>query len=142
MNIKSITITAEVTVCKPVESVWQVWSSPDDIMQWNIPFDNWHTPRVENDLKPGGKFLFRMETKDGSEGFDHSGKYDKVIINQLIEYTGDDGRKSVIEFISNGDTTTVAETFEPEKTISIEMQKEFCQSVLNNFKKYIETKND
>jgi uncharacterized protein YndB with AHSA1/START domain len=142
MGTQSLAITVEVTVNKPIESVWQDWARPADIMQWNIPFDDWHSPRVENDLKPGGSFLFRMEAKDGSVGFDHSGKYDKVINNQLIEYTGTDGRKSVIEFISKGDTTTIVETFEPEPINPLEMQKDFCQSVLNNFKKYTESKND
>ena len=66
-------------------------------MQWNIPFDNWHSPMVENDLKSGGGFLFRMEAKDGSEVFDHTGKYDRVIDNQQIEYTLSDGRKARIE---------------------------------------------
>lgn len=142
MENQSLTITVKVNIDKPIESVWQVWSTPADIMQWNIPFDNWHSPYVENDLKPGGNFLFRMEAKDGSEGFNHSGKYDKVIKNKLIEYTGNDGRKSIIEFISNGHTTTIIETFEPEKSNPREMQKDFCQSVLNNFKKHIEIKND
>jgi uncharacterized protein YndB with AHSA1/START domain len=141
MDTQSSAITVEVTVNKPVENVWQVWVRPADIMQWNIPFDDWHSPRVENDLKPGGSFLFRMEAKNGSEGFDHSGIYDKVISNQLIEYTDADGRKSIIKFIPHGDTTTIVETFEPEKTNPIEMQKDFCQSVLNNFKRYTESKN-
>jgi uncharacterized protein YndB with AHSA1/START domain len=140
MDNKAQTITVEVTIDKPIDLVWQVWSSPADIMQWNIPFDDWHSPRVDNDLQTGGSFLFRMEAKNGSEGFDHSGVYDKVIINQLIEYTGTDGRKSSIRFVANDKTTTIAETFEPEKTNSIEMQKDFCQAILNNFKKYVETK--
>ena len=71
----------------------------------------------------------RVEAKDGSLVFDHSGEYNKVIINQLIGYTVSDGRKSIIEFISNGDTTTIIETFEPEKENSIEIKKNFCQSV-------------
>ena len=142
MDMQSLKITAEVTVNKPIEIVWQVWATPSDIMQWNIPSDDWHTPFVDNDLKTGGRFFFRMEAKNGSEGFDHSGKYENVIINQLIEYIGDDGRKSIIEFVSNGETTTIIETFEPENTNPIEMQKDFCQSVLNNFKKYIETKSE
>jgi uncharacterized protein YndB with AHSA1/START domain len=140
MDNKAQTITVEVTIDKPIDLVWQVWSSPDDIMQWNIPFDDWHSPRVDNDLKTGGRFSFRMEAKDGSEGFDHSGVYDKVINNQLIEYTGSDGRRSSIKFVPKDITTTVIETFEPEKTNAIEMQKDFCQAVLNNFKKYVETK--
>jgi uncharacterized protein YndB with AHSA1/START domain len=140
MDNQAPTITVEVTIDKPIDLVWKVWSSPADIMQWNIPFDDWHSPRVENDLQTGGSFLFRMESKEGSEGFDHSGVYDKVIINQLIEYTGTDGRKSSIRFVANDKTTTISETFEPEKTNSIEMQKDFCQAILNNFKKYVETK--
>lgn len=139
MENESLYITVEVTVNKPVSEVWRRWSTPKDIMQWNIPFEDWHSPRVENDLKSGGHFSFRMESKDGSEGFDHSGIYDCIVDQNLIEYTGNDGRKSVIKFISNEDnTTTVTESFEPEKTISIEMQKNFCQSVLTNFKRYVE----
>jgi uncharacterized protein YndB with AHSA1/START domain len=142
MANKLLALTVEITIDKPVEYVWQVWTTPADIMQWNIPFDDWHSPRVESDLRQGGNFLYRMEAKNGSVGFDHSGKYDKVIINQLIEYTVSDGRKSIIEFVSKGDKTIIVETFEPERENPIEMQKDFCQSVLNSFKKYAETKNN
>lgn len=136
------TITVEVTVEKPIASVWKIWANPADIMHWNIPFVDWHCPRVENDLQTGGRFLFRMEAKESSEGFDHSGKYDVVILHQLIKYTGDDGRKSEIKFVSNSDSTTVIETFEPEETNPIDKQRDFCLSVLNRFKKYTESKED
>ncbi len=96
--------------------------------------------RVDNDLKSGGRFIFRMEAKDGSEGFDHSGIYDTVIHHQLIAYTGDDGRKSKIKFISFGDTTMVSETFEPEISNPIDMQRDFCQVVLHKFKDFTESK--
>jgi uncharacterized protein YndB with AHSA1/START domain len=76
MDNKLLALTVEITIDKPVEYVWNVWTTPADIMQWNIPFDDWHSPRVENDLNEGGSFLFRMEAKDGSTGFDHSGNYD------------------------------------------------------------------
>lgn len=76
--------------------------------------------------------------KDGSVGFDHSGKYDKVIKNELIKYTVSDGRKSIIRFVPNGDCTNVIETFDPEKETPIEEQRKFTQAVLDNFKKYAE----
>ena len=133
-------ITAEVTINKPVEIVWKTWTTPADIMQWNIPFDDWHSPKVENDVKEGGQFLFRMESKESSEGFDHSGTYDKVINNQLVEYTVSDGRKSIIQFLSEGDKTRIIESFEPEAGNPVDMQRDFCQSVLNNFKRYAENK--
>jgi uncharacterized protein YndB with AHSA1/START domain len=122
------------------EYIWETWTTPSDIMQWNIPFDDWHCPRVENDVRTGGNFLFRMEAKNGSAGFNHAGKYDRVINHQLIEYTVSDGRKSIIQFIPNGDATALIETFEPEKENAVEMQAAFCQSVLNRFKKYAENK--
>lgn len=140
MSSQTLNITIEIAINKSIDDVWEFWITPADIEQWNNPFENWHCPRVENDLTPGGSFLYRMEAKDGSGGFDHSGIYDKVLSHQLIEYKLSDGRRSIIQFISDGDTTRIIETFEPEKGNSLEMQKYFCQSVLNNFKKYAEQK--
>lgn len=132
-------ITVEIKVKAPVEKVWKLWTTAEDIMQWNNLNHDWHSPHVEIDLKEEGKFLFRMETKDGSVGFDHAGKYDKVVTNELIEYTVSDGRKSIIQFIPDGDDTRLIETFEPEASNPVEMQKEFCQAIIDNFKNYAES---
>ena len=131
-------ITAQVAVNAPIEKCWKLWTTPADIMQWNNPSEEWHSPRVENDPREGGSFLFRMETKDGKMGFDHSGRYDKVIPNELIEYTVADGRRSVIRMIRVGDSTNVIEVFEPEANTPVDMQRDFCQGVLENFKRYAE----
>ena len=96
-----ITVTA--TVHAPVEKVWKMWSTPEDIMQWNSASDDWHTPKAENDLRTGGTFSSRMEAKDGSFGFDFGGVYDEVKPNELIEYTMGDGRKVKVVFESNAD---------------------------------------
>ena len=131
-------ITVETTIKSTIENVWNLWTTPEDIRQWNNPSEEWHTLKVENDLKDGGKFLFRMESKDGADGFDFSGTYDKVILNKLIEYTLDDGRKTINEFIQNENSVTITETFEPEAKTPLDVQRDFCQGVLNNFKKYVE----
>ena len=131
-------LTAETTIAAPIEKVWRLWTTAADIMQWNNPSNEWHSPRIEIDMKEEGRFLFRMETKDGKTGFDHAGKYNKIVNHALIEYTVDDGRKSIIKFTSNNNSTTVTETFEPDANTPIDMQKEFCQAVLNNFKNYVE----
>ncbi len=133
-------ITVETTILLPVADCWEAWTMPADIMQWNNPSDDWRTPKVEIDLKNGGRFLYRMELKDGSFGFDHSGNYDKVIVNELIEYTVSDGRKSIITFQENANGTTLTETFEPEAETPVDVQKTFVQGVLNNFKNYVESK--
>jgi uncharacterized protein YndB with AHSA1/START domain len=135
-------ITVETTIHANIERVWELWSTPEDIKQWNNPSDDWHTLYVENDLNNSGKFLFKMESKDGSDTFDFRGKYDKVIKNELIEYTLDDGRKTRNQFIAGADATTIIETFEPEAKTSLDVQKDFCKGVLENFKKYVENKNE
>jgi uncharacterized protein YndB with AHSA1/START domain len=131
-------ITVEATIKAPVERVWKAWSSPEDIKKWNNASDDWHTTRAENDLRTGGKFLSRMEAKDGSFGFDFGGVYDNVEENKVIEYTMGDGRKVKVTFDGQNNETKVIETFEAEDTHSIEMQRGGWQSILNNFKKYTE----
>ena len=133
-------ITVEANVNAPIEKVWELCTKPEHITKWNNASDDWHTPRAENDLRPGGKFLSRMEAKDGSFGFDFGGVYDEIKTNELISYTMDDGRKAKITFTKNGNTTKVIETFEAENENPIEMQKGGWQAILNNFKKYTETK--
>src|ERR1700730_16824227 len=132
-------ITVERIVKAPVDKVWKFWTTPMHITKWNNASDDWHTPFAENDLRVGGKFLSRMEAKDGSFGFDFGGVYDQVKTNELIEYTIGDGRKVIVNFTKNGNETKVVETFEAESTHSIEMQKDGWQAILNNFKKYVET---
>ena len=132
-------ITVEATVQAPVEKVWNVWTAPEHIMQWCAASTDWHAPKAENDLHAGGKFMTRMEAKDGSFGFDFGGSYDEVSTHQRIAYTMDDGRKVEIDFIKEGGATKVIETFEAESQNPVEMQKEGWQAILNNFKTYAET---
>jgi uncharacterized protein YndB with AHSA1/START domain len=134
------TITVKNTVNAPVEKVWKLWTAPDHITKWNNASDDWHTPRAENDLRTGGKFVARMEAKNGSSGFDFGGVYDEVKTHELIAYTMGDGRKVKITFAANGALTNVVETFEAEGTNSIELQRSGWQAILDNFKKYAEGK--
>lgn len=133
---KKITIAAKIKA--PVNKVWEFWTSPKHITQWNQASDDWHSPRAENDLRVGGKFLSRMEAKDGSVGFDFEGVYDEVKTHERIVYSMSDGRRVEIQFNGEGDNTAVTETFDAENTHPIEMQKEGWQSILNNFKEYVE----
>ena len=137
-NWAHIVLIIESTVNAPVEKVWKYWTGPEYITQWNTAIDTWHSPYAENDLRVGGKFLARMEAKDGSFGFDFGGIYDEVDINKTIAFTMGDGRKVNVQFTPNGDTTKIVESFEAETQNSIEMQRGGWQSILDNFKKYVE----
>jgi uncharacterized protein YndB with AHSA1/START domain len=134
------TITVKNTVNAPVEKVWNLWTGPEHITKWNNASDDWHTPSAENDLRTGGKFVARMEAKDGSTGFDFGGVYDEIKTHELIAYTIGDGRKVKITFAATGASTNVVETFEAEGTNSIELQRSGWQAILDNFKKYAEAK--
>ncbi len=132
------TIPVETTINAPVSKVWKYWSNPDHIVKWNQASDDWHTKKAENDLCVGGKFLARMEAKDGSFGFDFTGVYDAVKENEYIEYTLGDGRKAAIYFNDYGKETKITEVFEAEKENSLELQRDGWQAILDNFKKYVE----
>ncbi|MBU9936851.1 MAG: SRPBCC family protein [Ferruginibacter sp.] len=133
------TITIEATVNASAEKVWKVWTNTEDITQWNNASPDWHTTRAENDLRPGGKFLSRMEAKDGSMGFDFWGIYDVVKPHEYIEMTLGDDRKVKIYFKGSGNQTHIEETFEAEGENPIEMQRAGWQAILDNFKQYTET---
>jgi uncharacterized protein YndB with AHSA1/START domain len=132
-------VTVWAIVNAPIGIVWKNWTTPDDIIKWNNASDDWHTPRVENDLRVGGKFNYRMESKDGSMGFDLWGVYDKIAVNSQIDYTLGDGRKVKVIFGDLGGKTEVVETFAVETENSIELQRSGWQAILDNFKKYTET---
>lgn len=132
-------ITVEATVNASVNRVWKFWTSPEHIIHWNNASDDWHTPQAENDFRVGGSFLSRMETKDGSFGFDFAGAYNEIKTHELIIYTIFDGRKVRINFTSAGNFTTIIESFEAESENPIEIQKDGWQSILNSFKRYVES---
>lgn len=134
-NIIAITIKIDATI----DHVWKLWTTPDDIREWNNVSDKWHTPKVLNNVYPGGSFVFTMGLKDGSFGFDFSGVYDEVKTQKLISYTLDDGRRSTITF-EGSQPVKLTERFEPNNTDPINMQCDFCRSVLESFKNYAELK--
>lgn len=134
-------IIVETTVQTSVEKVWTLWTEPTHITKWNTASDDWHTPHAENDLRVGGKFLSRMEAKDGSFGFDFGGIYDEVLLHKVIAYTLGDGRKVNITFQGQENETEVIVTFDAETENPIEFQQQGWQAILDNFKKYAEQTN-
>lgn len=131
-------IKIETTIDSQIDKVWEFYTNPEHIKKWNHASDDWHTPRAENDLRVGGKFNFRMESKTESVGFDFSGKYEEVQNEKSLAYQIDDGRKVKINFDKIDDKTRVSVEFEAENENSIEMQKSGWQAILDNFKKYCE----
>ena len=132
-------ITVRVTAKAVAKKVWEVWSEPGHIVNWNTPSEDWHTPNAKNDLRVGGKFLSRMEARDGSLGFDFGGTYDEVVPQERIAYTLDDGRKVEVDFKELDGQTEIVSTFEAETQNTIELQRNGWQAILDSFKDYVET---
>lgn len=80
-------ITVETFVNAWIAEVWDAYTSPEDIKQWNAASSDWHTTQASVDLRVGGAFTSRMEAKDGSFGFDFTGIYTRLVQHQLIEYS-------------------------------------------------------
>jgi uncharacterized protein YndB with AHSA1/START domain len=131
-------ITVETVVNAPLTKVWDAWNTPADIRKWNSADESWHTTRSTVDLREGGKFLSRMEAKDGSAGFDFEGTYTRVVPKQLIEYRMSDGREVSVEFDESAGGVLVKETFDAETENTPELQRHGWQSILDNFGRYVQ----
>jgi len=131
-------IKVQNTINAPIEKVWDLWTLPEHIMNWNNASPDWHTPYVENNLEEGSKFKFTMALKDGSDGFDFEGVYTKIEKCSLIEYKLFDNRKASVHFENVGNEVKLTEIFEPTTENSADMEEQFCTAIIQNFKKYVE----
>ncbi len=129
-------ITVSTVVNAPLAEVWRAYTTPDYIKIWNAASPDWHTTAAEVDLRVGGKFSSRMEAKDGSFGFDFAGEYTKLMPQQLIEYSFGE-RKATVEFAEGSDGILVRVTFDAESTHTEEQQRGGWQAILDNFAKYV-----
>jgi uncharacterized protein YndB with AHSA1/START domain len=138
----SITIILKTTVMAPVEKVWQLWTDPGHIMNWNYATSEGHTHFATNDFLKEENSHFRMEEQTGTTGIDFEGTYTELLPYEKIGYRMPDGRNVTVEFFPDNDVTSIVEKFEPEKNYSIEKQILGWQAILNNFRKYAESVTD
>lgn len=136
----SQSLTIETTINAPLQKVWELYNAPEHVIKWNTPSPDWHTPKAENDLRTGGKFVYRMEAKDGSAGFDFGGTYTEVVEGSSFTYTMDDARKVTVIMTEENGKTKVAVTFDLENENTPEKQREGWQAILDNFKQYVESR--
>ncbi|PKQ70792.1 SRPBCC domain-containing protein [Raineya orbicola] len=136
MATEKITIKAIVSAAK--QKVWDYYTKPEHITKWNFAIDTWHCPRTSNEMKVGGRYVARMEAKDGSFGFDFDAVYKEI--NQGESFTYEfGGRLATVEFNEVNGQTEVTVTFDPETENPIDLQRQGWQAILDNFKKYTET---
>ncbi len=136
MNTEKITVQA--TISADRKKVWDNYTQPQHITQWNFADPSWHCPTATNNMIVGGQYFARMEAKDKSFGFDFIAIY--LEINEQEKFTYEfGGRIATVEFIKIDNQTEVIITFDAETENSIELQKNGWQAILNNFKNYVES---
>lgn len=133
-------ITISTQIKGDIKRVWEYYTLPDHITQWNFADPSWHCPWATNDMRPGGKYVARMEARDGSFGFDFGAVYDQIDPEKSFSYTIGDGRSVTVRFNPNGALIEVVVSFEAEQQNPVDMQRGGWQSILNNFKKYAESR--
>ncbi|MBK6877276.1 MAG: SRPBCC family protein [Ignavibacteria bacterium] len=131
-------ITVETEVNAGINKVWEYWTNPLHIVHWNFASDDWHCPSAENDPRVGGSFKYNMASRDGKFSFDFEGIYNEIETEKMIAYELGDGRRVTILFTDLGNKSKIVETFDPENTNPVEMQRGGWQSILDNFRKYTE----
>jgi uncharacterized protein YndB with AHSA1/START domain len=135
LSLEKIIVEAKIEA--GIQKVWEYYTNPSYIINWNFADPSWHCPSASNDLKVGGKYVARMEAKDGSFGFDFEAIYTEVLLLESFTYEFG-GREAKVDFQQDGNSTSVKITFDPETENSIELQQAGWQAILNNFKSYIE----
>lgn len=132
----TFTVSAIVHTTKSL--AWEKWTNPIHVVNWNFASDDWCCPTASNDLTVGGKFQSRMESKDGSMGFDFEGTYTAVKEKEHIAYILADQRTIDVSFEECAEGVKVTEIVTPETENPVEMQQAGWQAILNNFKLYAE----
>jgi uncharacterized protein YndB with AHSA1/START domain len=133
----SSTITVRTVIAADATNVWEAYTQPEHITQWNFADPSWHCPRAENTMEVGGRYVARMEARDGSFGFDFEAVYEEIVPGERFTYAFGDRRATVV-FLHDEQGTEVVVTFTPEDLHPLDMQRAGWQSILDSFKRYVE----
>jgi uncharacterized protein YndB with AHSA1/START domain len=126
---------------KTIAEVWDYFTNPKHIINWNHAGDDWHCPKAENNLEVGKSFTYTMAAKNGEMSFDFTGIYSEIEQFSKISYVLADDRKIFVTFTKTENGIELVEKFDPETENSEELQQTGWQMILDNFKKYIENNN-
>ena len=133
-----VRITVKALVYAPLQKVWQYWTDPQHIKNWNSASADWETTEATSELKVGGRFSYTMQARDGSTGFAFAGTFVEVTPQKFIAFELDDGRQVQVAFDALGETTALAETFDAEQYHTLAQQQTGWQAILDHFKQYAE----
>ena len=132
-------IKVDVLVNASLEDTWKCFTQPEHIVNWNAASEDWCCPSAHSDLKAGGSFSYRMEARDGSMGFDFSGKFNEVDFQRHILILLDDKRSLEVWFEAVDGGIRVTEEFEAENMNPVELHQQGWQAILDAYKNYCQS---
>ncbi len=133
-----LVIEIEVLIKNSLDKVWEYWTGQPFISQWYSASDDWWTPWVNQNFQVDQGFVYRMEARDGSMGFDFSGVFTEIVDHEKIVYVLEDGRKVLTTFEERDGRILLKQAFDAEDQNSAQMQKDGWQAILNHFKSFCE----
>jgi uncharacterized protein YndB with AHSA1/START domain len=131
-------LTVIAVVNAPMERVWNTFNSPEHITNWYYASPDWCAPSARSDFREGGTATVRMESRDGSMGFDFEWFYDRIVTNERVEFHLADNRRVEIIFEQTNEGVKITESFDAETQNTLELQQGGWQAILDNFKAYAE----
>ena len=132
-------IIINTTINAPIHKVWDYFTQPENVLNWNFAHESWECTKATNQLEVGGEFHYWMQAKDKSVGFDFWGTYTEIVFPyKIFSFLGDGRKLEVIFNKIDENTTEIFERFEPEAINSLELQEQGWQNILENFKKFAE----
>jgi uncharacterized protein YndB with AHSA1/START domain len=130
-------ITVEVVITAPIATVWRAFTTPGEIRQWSAVSDDAHMTECTVDLREGGHFLLRTETKDGRPGPNFEGTFTKVIPQTRLELSYGE-RTASVQFDRWDDNVAVTVVFNAESEDSITQEQQVALSIMQNFSAYVQ----
>lgn len=130
-------ISVSAVVRAQPQQAWDMFTTPHAITQWNAASPDWHCPHASVDLRIGGRYLARMESRDGTMGFDFAAVYDHVAAPDALTLVMDDGRIAHTTFVATDAGTCVTTLFDPETMNPVAMQQAGWQAILDNYAAYV-----
>lgn len=130
-------VSIHTTIAKPIDLIWQAYTDPKAIDQWNHASPDWETVGSKSDFRVGGRFTYPMRAKDGSFGFDFEGDFTQIELHKWIQYKLLDDRVVDIKFSQLPKSVYIEVVFDAENENSIELQRMGWQAILDGFKAYV-----
>ncbi len=129
-------ITVSIKLPLPASKVWEYFTQPEHVVNWNFASSDWCCPNAVAELKAGGRYVYRMEAKDGSFGFDLGATYHVFEPPFRSEARLDDNRLVRVELQTEGESTWLRQSFEPENAHPESLQQQGWQAILDSFRSY------